>query len=242
MQSHNPVLSRKDAFSVAELEQMYAAPQRMTLDDVVMKTGLLLGILVVTATVAWVGELYQLAMPAALVGFVLAMVNTFKKEPSPALVIAYAAVEGVFLGAISRVFNDQYPGIVVQAVAGTLICFGAVLAAYRSGRLQATPRFRKVILTSMLGIFGLYIANILVALVTGGSIPILNDSGGLGILLSVVIVTIAALSFVLDFDLIERAVAEGAPEKFSWKASFGLVVGLVWLYLELLRLLSKLRD
>jgi uncharacterized YccA/Bax inhibitor family protein len=242
VESHNPVLTRKDAFTVQDLEQMYAAPQRMTLDDVVMKTGLLLGLLVITATVAWVGELYQLAIPAALVGFVLAIVNTFKKEPSPPLILAYAAVEGIFLGAISRVFNDAYPGIAIQAVGGTVLCFGAVLVAFRSGRIRNTPRFQKVIIGAMAGIMALYLVNMLAMLFSSHSLPVINDSTPLGILFSVAVVTIASLSFVLDFDMIEKAIAQGAPEKFSWKASFGLVVGLVWLYLEMLRLLAKLRD
>ena len=243
VQSHNPVLTRKDAFdtSVGTLEQMYTAERRMTIDDVVAKTALLLGVLGLTAVVSWVFELYALAFPAAIVGLVLALVVTFKKQPSPGLSIAYAAVEGVFLGAVSRVFDEAYPGIAVQAIGGTMLCFGGVLVAYRSGRLRATPRFKKVIVSAMIGIFALYMVNIVLAMF-GGGLPIIRDSGPMGILFSAVVVTVAALSFVLDFELIEQAQAQGAPEKFAWKAAFGLVVGLVWLYLELLRLLSKLRD
>lgn len=242
VRSHNPVLTRPDTFSVAELEAMYATQPRMTLDDVVLKTGLLLGILVATAATAWVLELYALALPAALVGLVLAMVATFRREPSPALSIAYAAVEGIFVGAISSLFEEAYPGIVLQAVGGTVLCFGGVLVAYRSGRLRATPRFRKVIVGAVAGIAALYLINILVMVFSDGSLPVVNDSTPLGILFSVAVVTVASLCFVLDFDLIEQAIAQGAPAKFAWKAAFGLVVGLVWLYIELLRLLAKLRD
>lgn len=245
MRSHNPVLSRDDTFrdpSVATLEEMYAAPRRMTIDDVVAKTGLLLGVLLTTAVASWALELYALAFPAAIVGFVLAMVVTVKKEPSPGLSIAYAAIEGVFLGAISRVFDEAYPGIAVQAIGGTMLCFGGVLMAYKTGRLRATPRFKKVIISAMMGIFALYLVNMVGALVFDSRLPVINDSTPLGILFSVAVVTIAALSFVLDFDMIEEAVRRGAPERFAWKGAFGLVVGLVWLYIELLRLLAKLRD
>jgi uncharacterized YccA/Bax inhibitor family protein len=245
VRSHNPVLTRRDTFttdtSVATLEDMYATPQRMTVDDVVVKTGLLLAVLMTTAAASWVLELYALALPAALIGLVLALVVTFKREPSPGLSLAYAAVEGVFLGAISRVFNDAYPGIALQAVGGTMLCFGGVLVAFRSGKLRATPRFRKVLVGAMMGIFALYAVN-LVALLFGGSLPVINDSTPLGILFSVAVVTVASLSFVLDFELIEEAQRQGAPERFAWKAAFGLVVGLVWLYIEMLRLLAKLRD
>lgn len=244
MRSHNPVLTRNDTWRAADvelLEQMYAAPQRMTIDDVVVKTGILLGILTATAATSWLLELYALAFPAALVGFALAMFITFKKAVSPGLCIAYAAVEGIFIGAISRVFEEAFPGIVLQAVGGTMLCFGGVLFAYKTGRLRATPRFRKVIISAMIGIGALYLVN-LVGMLFGGSLPVINDSTPLGILFSVAVVTVAALSFVLDFELIEEAERHGVPEVVSWKVSFGLVAGLVWLYIEMLRLLAKLRD
>ena len=244
MRSHNPVLTRDDTWRPADvemLEQMYAAPQRMTIDDVVVKTGIMLGILTATAAVSWVLELYVLALPAALVGLVLGLVLTFKKTPSPALSIAYAAVEGVFLGALSSVFERAYPGIVLQAVGGTILCFGGVLVLYKTGKLRATPMFRKVIMSAMIGIAALYLVNI-IAMPFGGGLPVINDSTPLGILFSVAVVSVAALSFVLDFDLIERAEAQGVPENVSWKVAFGLVAGLIWLYIELLRLLAKLRE
>lgn len=244
MRSHNPVLTRNDTWrspDVELLEQMYATPQRMTIDDVVVKTGLMLGLLVATAAVTWVLDLAFLAFPAALVGIVLAFVITFRKKVSPALCLTYAAVEGVFVGGISSLFETVYPGIVLQAVGGTILCFGTVLALYKSGRLRATPRFRKVITTAVIAIGALYLVNI-VAMLFGGSLPVINDSTPLGILFSVAVVAVASLSFVLDFDLIERAEAQGVPENVAWTAAFGLVVTLVWLYIELLRLLAKLRD
>lgn len=245
MRSNNPVLARSgilaDQTSVENLEQMYATSRRMTVDDVVGRTAALLGILFVTAAASWALELYALALPAALIGLVLGLVGTFKREPMPGLYVAYAAVEGIFLGALSRVFDEVYPGIAVQAIGGTMLCFGGVLAAYKTGRLRATPRFKKVLVSAMLGIFALYMVN-LVGMLFGASLPVINDSTPLGILFSVAVVTIAALSFVLDFEMIEEAERHGAPERFAWKAAFGLVVGLIWLYIELLRLLAKLRD
>lgn len=259
MQSSNPVLSRKDAFtrtgyatfdprtqspSTSELEQMYAAPPatRMTVDDVVVKTGILLGTLLVTGTAAWVLKLgFGIALVAALVGLGLALVIIFKRLASPGLIGAYAAVEGVFLGAVSRVFNEAYSGIVVQAVLGTAMCFGGVLLAYRSGRLRATPRFTKAITAALIGALGLIVVNLVAGIFVDGGLGI-RDGGPLAIIVSLVFIGIASLSFVLDFDAIEKGVAAGAPSKESWLAAFGLVVGLVWLYTEVLRLLSYFRD
>lgn len=263
MQSTNPVLSRRDAFSTSTTSQTgwgdapvwnngpttpggitpgaYAPPTRMTLDSVVQKTGLLLGILLVTGAVTWTLGLEALAFPAVLIGLVLALVITFKRSSNPGLIIAYAAVEGVFIGGISKLFEAQYSGIVLQAAVGTALCFGTVLALYSRGVLRATPRFTKMIIASMVGIFAMYMVNLLLS-VFGSSVPGLNSSGPFGVIVSLVIVAVASLSFVLDFDMIERAVAQGAPEKESWRAGFGLVVGLVWLYIEMLRLLSKLRN
>ena len=243
MRSNNPVLSRSGAFrtDTAELEQMYALPQRMTIDDVVMRTGALLGIVAATGTIGWVAKSPILFVPALIAALALGLVAAFQRMPHPGLVIAYAAVEGLFLGTISRLFEDAYPGIVVQAVLGTAACFAGVLVAYRTGLIKATPRFRKIMVSAMIGIAILYSINLLMFLF-GGGLPVINDSTPLGILFSVAVVTIAALSFVLDFELIEEAERQGAPDRFAWKAAFGLVVGLVWLYLELLRLLAKLRD
>ena len=259
MQSSNPVLSRKDAFAPAgryatfdqgipgtptpgDLSTIYATPARMTLDDVVVKTGIMLGLLVTTGALTWVLGLESLAFPAALVGLGIALFVTFKKSTSPGLILTYAAVEGVFLGGITKFYESQFQGIGLQAVSGTAFCFGATLLAYKSGKLKATPRFTKMIMTAMVGIFAMYMVDILLGVFGNSSVPGLRDSGPIGIGISLVIVAVASLSFVLDFDMIEKAVAAGVPEKESWRAAFGLVVGLVWLYLEMLRLISKLRD
>ena len=244
MRSNNPVLSRPNAFrtDTAELEQMYAVPQRMTIDDVVMRTGILLGIVAITGAIGWTTKSPAMILPALLGGLVLGVVASFQRMPHPALVVTYAACQGLLLGTISYFFEEAYPGIVSQAVIGTGACFAGVLVAYRSGALRATPRFRKVMVTAMLGVFLLYMVNIVLFMFADRGLPVINDSTPLGILFSIAVVTIAALSFVLDFDLVEEAIREGAPDRFAWKAAFGLVAGLIWLYIEMLRLLSKLRD
>lgn len=254
MRTSNPVFTRDDTFSrvptpsAGDLQNMYGAPsatpaqmRRMTLDDVVVKTAGLLTLIVASGVVAWVlNASAGVAIGAALVGFVLALVVIFKRRTSPVLIAAYALVEGVFLGALSHAFNTRYPGIVVEAVLGTLCCFVGVLAAYRARWVRATARFTRIILAAMIGLVGLMLLNLVVSLF-GGSLGI-RDGGGIAILFSVAAIIVASLCFVLDFDAIEGAIANGAPERESWMAAFGLVVGLVWLYTEVLRLLGYLRN
>ena len=256
-QSSNPVFQRSTALheslrgtgqyapSADQVAGLYNTPARLTYDDIVVKTGLLLGIIVVTGTFAWVTDLgIGVAMIAGLVGFVLALVNIFKKQVSPPLVLAYAALQGVFLGAISNFYNTAFGGgIVTQAVMGTGIVFGAVLLAYKSGAIRNTPKFRKVITTAFLGLFGLLVVNLLVGLFgDGDALGIRGDNLPLSILFSVAFITFGALTFVLDFDQAERMVEMGVDQRESWRIAFGLVVGLVWLYLEVLRLLSYLQG
>ncbi len=260
MQSNNPVFARSEplarsmqqgvgfhrpAPSADDVAALYNTPQRMTLDDVVVKTGLLLGTMVLTGAAAWVLNVGPgVVMIAGLVGFGLAMVNIFKRQVSPPLVLAYAALSGVFLGAVSHVYNDAFGGgIVTQAVIGTALVFGSVLAAYKSGRLRATPRFTKVITTAFLGLFGLLLVNVVVGLFgDGDALGIRGDNLPLSILFSVAFITFGALTFIMDFDQAERMVEMGVDQRESWRIAFGLVVGLVWLYLEVLRLLSYLQG
>lgn len=248
MESSNPVFGnaptlKPPAPTVAELEEMLRAPQRLTMDAVVQRTGMLLGLVVLTGAFAWVADVGAgLAMAAGLAGLVLAFVNIFKREVSPGLVLAYAAVEGVFVGAVSRFMDTAYPGIAVQAAIGTSAIFGTVLWAYKSGRVRATPRFTKVVVGAFVGMFALLIVNLLAAWIGGGDGLGLRSGGGVAILFSLAFIAIGSLTFVLDFDQAERLVAAGVPERESWRVAFGLVVGLVWLYLEVLRLLSYFRD
>jgi uncharacterized YccA/Bax inhibitor family protein len=251
LQSSNPVFGNAPALkqtfgapgfpTAGQVEDIYRTPQRLTMDDVVMKTGILLGIIVVTGAAAWVGNFPQaLVFGAALVGFALALVNIFKRQISPPLVLAYAACEGVFLGGISKLYNDAYNGIALQAAVATAAIFGAVLFAFTSGKLKATPRFTKIVTGAFVGLFALVIVNMLTAWIGGGTGLGLRSGGGIAILFSIAFIIVGSLTFVLDFDQAQRMVAAGVEERESWRISFGLVVGLVWLYLEVLRLLSYL--
>lgn len=252
-QSSNPVFQRsaplieslRGAPTAQEAAAVYGTPQRLTVDDIMVKTGLLLGILVVTGALAWSLDLGGgLVAVAAIAGFALAMVNIFKRQVSPPLVLAYAAAQGIAVGAISRIYETAYSGIVVQAVVGTVAVFGAVTLGYQQGWLRATPRFTKVVTYGFLGLFGLLVVNLIASLFTssGDALGFRGGNVGLSILFSVAFIGFGAMTFVLDFDQAERMVAAGAPERESWRIAFGLVVGLVWLYLEVLRLLSYLQG
>ncbi|HEU0103738.1 MAG TPA: Bax inhibitor-1/YccA family protein [Mycobacteriales bacterium] len=250
--SNNPVFARsaplieslRGAPTPQEVADVYGTPQRLTVDDIMVKTGLLLGILVVTGAAAWTLDLSGGVIAlAAIVGFVLALVNIFKREVSPPLVLAYAAVQGVAIGGISKLYEDAYNGIVVQAVIGTVAVFAAVTFGYRSGWLRATPRFTKVVTYGFIGLFAVLVLNLLVGLFgDGDALGIRGGNPVLSVLFSLAFITFGALTFVMDFDQAERMVAGGAPERESWRIAFGLVVGLVWLYLEVLRLLSYLQG
>ena len=256
MQSNNPVFSRSEplarslqqgvgfhtpAPSADHLSAMYRTPSGMTLDDVIVKTGLMLATMVATGAAAWVLDVGPGVIAlAGIAGFVLALVNIFKKQVSPPLVMAYAAAQGVFVGAISHVYANAFGGgIVTQAVLGTTVVFAAVLLGYKSGRLRATPKFQKVVTLGLLGMVGLVVVNMLFGLFgDGDALGIRGENLGLSVLVSVGLIVFGALTFVMDFDQADRMVAAGVPEKESWRVAFGLVVGLVFLYLEILRLLS----
>ena len=245
MQSSNPVLTRGRGFAAMNpnntdsLEAAYSAPSaggvstgRMTIEDVVMRTGILFVVLVAVGSVAYGANNGGLAAIGIFGGFILAMVNSFKKSVSPALVLAYAAFEGLALGGISRYYNDIYPGIVNQAVLGTLCAFGGILLAYRSGKIRVTPKFTRVMIGALIG----YMVFSLISIFTG------FPGGSTGTLIAVAGVALATFFLVLDFDQIEKTIAAGAPRNESWRCAFGLMVTLVWLYLEVLRLLSILRN
>ena len=178
-------------------------------------------------------------------GLIIALIITFKKEWSPTLSLGYALCEGLFLGAISAVFDyafrDTYPGIIMQAVLLTFGTAGAMFALYHFGILRATNTFKKVVITATAAVMFFYLISIVLRLF-GIQMPYLHDNGVIGIGISLVIVTIAALNLILDFDMIENGAASGAPKYFEWFCAFGLMVTIVWLYLEILRLLSKLAS
>jgi len=254
MKSSNPVLGKAfnqpNNMQVDQLEQSYNAPAassirtgRMTIEDVVAKTGFLFAILVVVGTIAWGANLGQGALLIGFLGgFVLAMVISFSKTIKPGLVVAYAALEGLALGTLSHYYETFYPGIVSQAVIGTIAAFAGVLFMYRSGRLRATPQFTRAIMGAAIGYFILGLVSLVASFFGVGQGYGFYGVSGLGLLLAVAGVALASFFLVLDFDQIEKGVAAGVPEKESWRASFGLMVTIVWLYLEVLRLLSILRN
>ena len=211
----------------------------MTVDDVVTKTGITLAVLVAAAAATWISDQWWLALPAALVGFVLAMVVIFKKQVSPPLILAYAAVEGVFLGGISAIFQQQFAesNIVLNAVVGTAAVFGGMLVVYKTGAVRVTPRFQKWMMGALIGVVGLMLVNLIASFFIDGGLG-LRDGSPLAIIFSLVCIGVAAFSFLMDFDAADKAIRAGAPEKFAWYTAFGLTVTLVWLYLEMLRLLS----
>lgn len=226
--------SMEDAFRAPAASPEHTG--RMTYNDVVGKTGLMLVLVVVAGAVGWFSP--GLMIVGAIAGLVLGLVNSFKREPSPVLIMLYALAEGLFLGGISAVFEASYPGIVVQAVLGTLSVFAVMLALYTSGKFRPTPRMTKIVMTAMLG----YLVFMLVNLVlTWTGIANLR-TGGLGLIIGALAVLLAAYSLTMDFEMAAVGVKNGAPQKYSWSVAFGLTVTLVWLYIEILRILSILRS
>ena len=236
--------------SAGTLEQMYGAPAattrdtgRLTYDDVIVKTGGLLTLLVVVAAATWdvAPGLWPIGM---IVGLVLGLINAFKKSPSPALIVAYTVAEGVFLGGISLLFqNMTFDGtsvqpVVLQAVLATFATFGAALFLFKSGRVRVTPKFTRWLMISMVGYLAFSLINFALSffVASEGFGPLRN--GWMGIAVGLFAVGLASAMLIVDFDSIKRGVEQGVPAKFAWSAAFGLIVTLVWLYLEILRVLS----
>lgn len=218
----------------------------LTYNGVIHRTGILLLATGAAFVLTWRGLQSgavspSLGMVGAIGGLILALVIIFTRATNPFLIGAYALAEGVALGTISYFVDQRYPGIALQAVSGTIGCFGVVLWLYSMRVLRATPMFVKIVLGAMVGIFLLYAVD-LVAGLFGHPLGIVNGNSGLSIGLSAFIVIIASISFVIDFAAIEQAVANGADERDGWHYAFALLVGLVWLYMEILRLLTKLRS
>ena len=230
----------------------YAAPspyarsttRYLTMDDVVTKTGLTFLVTVIAAAGIWAlpGTTgWALALPAILVGLVLGLVISFKQIANPAATLAYAAVEGVFLGAISEAFDMRWPGIVVQAVVGTLGVFAGMLVVYKTGAIRVTPKLTRWIVGALIGVLVLVVVNVIASFITPGGLG-LREGGPVAIIFSLVVIGVGALSLLLDFDMADEAIRRGAPAKFAWYIAFGLLVTVVWLYLEILRLLSYFRE
>ena len=250
IRSGNPALKESTFLDLGSGAVVSRDAGAMSLNGTVNKTGILLLLSVLTAAFAWsqVEFTEEGAVGAGLYlwggligGFVLALVTTFKKAWAPVTAPMYALVEGLFLGAISAMYNHMYHGIVLQAVMLTMGTLFALLFAYRSGLIKATENFKLGVVAATGGIALVYLASIVLGFFVI-NIPLIHESGIVGIGFSLFVIVIAALNLVLDFDFIENGVEQGAPKYMEWYGAFGLMVTLVWLYIEFLRLLSKLNS
>jgi uncharacterized YccA/Bax inhibitor family protein len=219
-----------------------AAGQRpITVDDIVQKTAITAGSAIVAGGLtAWSG-LYGLALPAFIVGFVVSLIVIFKQSSNPALVMTYSVAMGVALGGIAGAIDNYFPGIAFQALIGTAGVFVGMLVVYKTGAVRVTPRFTKWLMGAMIGVVVLMLANLVASFFTPGGFG-LRDGGPLAIVFSLVVIGVAAFSLLLDFDQADQAVRAGVPAKFAWYIAFGLMTTLVWLYIEILRLLTYLRQ
>lgn len=273
MQSTNPIFTRSEQFSHAAPQygqqqqygqQPYGAPQYgapapyeapgqptpgvMTIDDVITKTAITLGALIVAAAITFMFLPPQFMMPAligsGIVGFVTVLLVGFRRQINPGMVLVYAAIEGVFIGAFSLMFEILYPGIVVQAVIGTFIAAGATLAAYKFLRIKVTSQFRKIVTISTFAFAGLVLLNLGLSF-AGIDLGIRNIGSGAGLLavaISIVALVLAVANLIMDFDYIEQGIRNRLPASESWRAAFGLTVTMVWLYTEILRVMSYFRN
>jgi uncharacterized YccA/Bax inhibitor family protein len=246
MKSSNPVLSR-GTFNVSATHVGYGQP--MTISGTVNRAGILMLLVLLTAAWTWdrfyttqdVGSVGGLVMVGAFGGFIAAMVTVFKKEWSPITAPIYALLEGLFLGSLSAMLELRFPGIAIEAVAltfGTCIC---MLLAYRAGLIRVTQRFALGMVAATGAIALVYVASMILSLFHV-QIPGIFGSGPVGIIFSLVVCGIAALNLILDFNFIEEGARRGAPKYMEWYSAFGLMVTLIWLYIEILNLLAKLRN
>ncbi len=253
MRSGNPALSDKTFLDLGSGSVVRSDSGAMTLNGTVNKTALLLVLTLVGALFSWSqfsaalaagnpGAVTAYVWGGAIGGFVFALITIFKKEWSPFTAPVYAILEGLFLGAVSAMFELRFPGIVVQAVFATFGTLAALLMAYRSGLIKATENFKLGVVAATGGIALMYLAQLGMNLFGFQGMSFINGNSALGIGFSAVVVVVAALNLVLDFDFIEQGAERGAPKYMEWYAAFGLLVTLVWLYLEILRLLSKLQS
>jgi uncharacterized YccA/Bax inhibitor family protein len=225
----------------------------MTIDTVVQKTAFTVGLTILVAAATWAltpqidpatgaaGPLYLLAMLGAFGGFALSLANSFKRVVSPGLVLAYAALEGLFVGAFSKVIEAQFGGgIVVGAVLGTFAAVAGTLAAYKFFNIRVSPTFRKWVVAAMFGFVALSLLDVVLSLFHASFG--FNGFGGMGLISSVLGLGLGVLMLILDFDFVERGIEAGLPERESWRAAFGLTVTIIWIYIELLRILAILRG
>ncbi|TQK45016.1 putative YccA/Bax inhibitor family protein [Streptomyces sp. SLBN-118] len=232
----------------APADTRYGAPapartNAMTMDDVVSRTAMTLGTVTVGAILAWVvlpvsSTSYGLAIGAALVAFVLAIIQSFKRTPSPALIIGYAAFEGIFLGVISEMYNSVWSGAPFQAVLGTLAVSGATLFMYKQRWIRVTARYARIGMTIAIAFVAVMLVNLLLVVFGVAGDGGLRSFGPLGAIVGILAILIGCFFLTLDFKQIEDGIAYGAPREESWLAAFGLTMSLVWIYLEMLRLVA----
>ena len=240
--------------SAVDLQKMYDQPaytgprvpvRYMTLDDVVQRTGAMLGTILLAGGITWFTVPERLYTPVLLVsmmaGLGLGLFMAFTMRVNAASALVYAAAQGVLLGAISHIFETRFPGIVVQAIAGTIMVAAGMLFVYKIGAIRVTPRFTRILVGATIGVFGLMVINFVAYLFTPDGLG-LRSGGALAVIFSLVCIVIASLNLVYDFDMIERGIRQGAPQQFAWYAAFGITVTLIWLYIEILRLLGYARN
>ena len=244
--------------SGAPQQPVRSASSYLDMNDIVTKTAISIVTVVVSGIATWLllgpsqaevysqggaayGALTGAMIVGALVGFVLALVISFKQIMNPALILAYCVAEGMFLGGITGMFEQWYPGIAIQAVLATVGVFVGMLVVYRTGAIRVTPKFQRWLAAALVGAVVLMLFNLVYWLITGEA-SLLRDGGPMAIGFSLLMIGIAAFTLLSDFDLAEQAIRRGAPKKFAWGIAFGLVVSLVWLYIEILRLLSYFRE
>ena len=244
MRTANPALNNKTFQEIGTV----GGSESMTLQGTVNKTGFLLLLVIASASYTWslfleqrIDEMTLWMVGGAIGGFIAALVTVFKKEWAPFTASIYALAQGLFLGALSATMEARFEGIVIQAVALTFGTAGCLLIAYKAGFIKATENFKLGVFAATGGVGLIYLATIILGFF-GIQIPYIHESGLIGIGFSLVVVIIAALNLVLDFDFIEKGAEQGAPKFMEWYAAFGLMVTLIWLYIEILRLLSKLNS
>ncbi len=240
--SGNPTLNE----NTFERSGHYNDQETMTIGGTVNKSFMLLALLIGAAVISWVMffngyDMFPLMVGGAIGGFVLALIISFVPKSAPYLAPIYAVAEGLFLGALSANYESLYYGITLQAALLTMCVFLGMLLAYKTGLIKASPGFRRGIIAATAGVALVYLLSFVLGLF-GVTVPYLHDSTPIGIGISIVIIIIAALNFVLDFNFIEEGAHQGAPKYMEWYGSFGLLVTLVWLYIEIIRLLSKLAN
>lgn len=242
MRSSNPVMTGKIFEKAGALAPESSA---MTINGTINKVGIMLLLVIGAAAYTWKmvmgadpGRAGTFAIVGAIGGFIVALITIFRPRSSAITAPIYAILEGLFLGAISAIINAKYPGVAFQAVLLTIGTLFTMLFLYRSGRIRATPRFRKGVMMATGAVFFAYLISWLMGLL-GMPMGFMHSSGPLGILINLVIIVIAALNLIMDFDFIEKGSQMGAPKYMEWYGAFGLMVTLIWLYIEFLRLLSR---